>query len=270
MDPAFTLLAVFAHPDDEAFGAGGTLARYAAEGCDVYLVTATRGEAGAIARPELATPASLPAVRERELRCACQTYGIHPPIFLDYLDGQLTIVNQGQAVGKLVKIIRQLRPQVLISFGPEGVYGHYDHLAVHRWATAAYDLAADPDCFPDRDACQPHQISKFYHRILAQEAVEARSSGGQRPAILMDGVPFPMVGYPASEIDAVIDVSAYVELKRQGILCHATQVGDASRYATAPDEVLADRWFSQESFRLARSTVGWPDGVEPDLFARLR
>ena len=264
------LLAVFAHPDDEAFGTGGTLAKYAAEGCDVYLVTATRGEAGQIALPALATPASLPAVRERELRCACRTYGIHPPIFLDYVDGQLTIVNQGQAVGKLVQIIRQLRPQVLISFGPEGIYGHYDHLAVHRWATAAYELAADPDCFPDRDACQPHQINKFYHRIMPQEAVDARTTAGQRPAITMDGVPFPMVGYPASEVTTAIDVGAYVEQKRQGILCHATQIGDNSRYATAPDEVLADRWFRQETFRLARSTVGWPDGVEQDLLARLR
>jgi len=85
----------------------------------VYLVTATRGEAGEIALPGLATPANLPAVREAELRCACQSYGIHPPIFLDYQDGQLPIVRQGQAVGKLVRIIRQLRPQVMITFGPE-------------------------------------------------------------------------------------------------------------------------------------------------------
>jgi LmbE family N-acetylglucosaminyl deacetylase len=95
-----TLMAVFAHPDDEAFGTGGTLTRYAAEGCDVYLVTATRGEAGEIAGPGLAIPANLPQVREEELRCACQIYGIHPLRFLDYVDGQLAIVHQGQAVGK--------------------------------------------------------------------------------------------------------------------------------------------------------------------------
>ena len=99
------LMAVVAHPDDEAFGMGGTLARYAAEGCAVYVVTATRGEAGQIAG-ETATPANLPLVRERELRCACRAYGAQPPIFLDYVDGQLPIVNQGQAVGKLVRVIR--------------------------------------------------------------------------------------------------------------------------------------------------------------------
>jgi LmbE family N-acetylglucosaminyl deacetylase len=173
-------------------------------------------------------------------------------------------------VGKLVQIIRQLRPQVLITFGPDGIYGHYDHLAVHRWATIAYDLAADPDCFPDRDACQPHQVSKLYYRIMPQEALDARSPDGRPAAVMMDGVPFPFVGYPASEITAVIDVSAFVEPKRQGILCHATQVGDASSYSTSPDEVLADRWFRHETFRLARSTVGWPDDVEQELLARLR
>lgn len=264
------LLAIFAHPDDEAFGTGGTLAKYAAEGCDVYLVTATRGEAGQVATPELATMANLPAVREQELRCACQTYGIHPPIFLDYLDGQLTIVNQGQAVGKLVRLIRRLRPHVMITFGPDGIYGHYDHIAVHHWATAAFELAADPDCFPDRDACQTHQVSKLYYRTLTEEALEARRQRGERLAVLMDGVPFYYAARPLREITVRIDVSKYVEQKRQGILCHATQIGLNSRYSEAPDEVLADPWFREETFVLARSTVGWPDGVEDDLLARLR
>jgi LmbE family N-acetylglucosaminyl deacetylase len=79
-----------------------------------------------------------------------------------------------------------------------------------------------------------------------------------------------LIGYPAHEITTVLDVSAFVEQKRQGILCHATQVGDASRYATAPDEVVTDRWFRQETYRLDHSTVGWPEGIEQDLLARLR
>ena len=264
------LLAVFAHPDDEAFSIGGSLAKYAAEGKDVYLVTATRGEAGEIRDPGLATKANLPQVREQELRCACEAYGIHPPIFLDYLDGQLTIVNQGQAVGKLVRIIRQIKPQVMITFGPDGIYGHYDHLAVHRWAAAAYDLAADSDCFPDRDACETHLVSKLYYRVTSEEALAARAAGGQRAAVSMDGVPFPFVGYPMREITTVIDVGDYVEAKRQGILCHATQVGLDNRYAQAPEEVLADPWFRQETYVLARSTVGRSEAVENDLLARVR
>ncbi len=266
-----TLLAVMAHPDDEAFGTGGTLSRYAAEGVDVYLVTATRGEAGEIAEPDMATKANLPQVRERELRCACEIYGIHPPIFLDYVDGQLPMVHQGQAVGKIVRLIREHRPQALITFGPDGIYGHYDHIAVHHWATIAADLAADKDCFPDQIAgtCRPHQVDKVYYRALAEEQVAAMAEGGRRPAVMMDGVPFYFVGRSAGEITTVIDVSGYVEQKLRGILCHATQVGRSNPYRESPQEIYRRPWFGQETFILAHSTVDRPRGVEDDLFAGL-
>ncbi len=264
------LMAVFAHPDDEAFGTGGTLTKYAAEGCDVYLVTATRGEAGQIAEPDLATPVNLPHVREQELRCACQIYGIHPPRFLDYVDGQLPLVHQGQAVGKLVRLLRELQPQVLVTFGPDGIYGHYDHIAVHRWATIAVHLAADPDCFPDPEVCEPHQVSKVYFRALPQEQVAAMAEGGKPAAVMMDGIPFYFVGYRQDEITTVIYVSGHLEAKLAGIRCHATQLGRHNRFADTPDEVLHETWFRQETFLLASSTVGWPQGVETDLFAGLR
>ena len=265
-----TLMAIFAHPDDEAFGTGGILSKYAAEGTDVYLVTATRGEAGGISEPDLATEANLPLVRERELNCACQIYAIHPPIFLDYMDGQLPIVHQGQAVGKLVRMIRELRPQVVVTFGPDGVYGHYDHIAVHRWATIAVDLAVAPDCFPDQltDVCQPHQVSKFYYRALPEEQVAGMAEEG-RPAVMMDGVPFYFVGRRADEITTIIDVSDYVEAKLHGIRCHVTQVGSQSSFNETPNEVMQQPWFQEEHFILVQSTVGWPEGVETDLFAGL-
>ena len=267
-------MAVLAHPDDEAFGCGGTLAKYAAQGCDVYLVTATRGEAGQITKPELANPANLPAVRERELRCACQAYGIHPPRFLDYVDGQLPIVHQGQAVGKLVRLIRELRPQVLVTFGPDGIYGHYDHIAVHRWATIAVDLATDADCFPDADMCQPHQVDKVYFVTLAQEQVAAMFEGNQPAAVMMDGVPFYFATRALGEISTRIDVSDYWAQKLQGIRCHATQVNEDD-YTTPVNKALSERtdspaWHQQETFMLARSTVGQPSGVETDLLAGLR
>jgi len=273
MEPdRLTLVAFFAHPDDEAFGTGGTLTKYAAQGCDVYLVTATRGEAGGIAEPDLATPANLPYVREQELRCACETYGIHAPRFLDYVDGQLTVVNQGQAVGKLVRIIRALKPQVLITFGPDGIYGHYDHIAVHRWATIAFELAADPDCFPDQldGACELHQVSKLYFRELSEERVASISEDGGPAAVMMDGVPFHLFGRPREEITTVIDVSDYVEAKLRGLQCHVSQIGRGTPFAETPDEVLRAPWFREETFVLARSMVGWPHQVETDLFAGLR
>ena len=147
---------------------GGTLTKYAAEGHDVYVVTATRGEAGEIAEIDLATKANLPDVREDELRCACRIYGVNPPILLNYQDGQLTTVHQGQAVGKLVRLLRQLRPQVVVTFGPEGIYGHYDHIAVHGWTTIAVKLAADRSCFPDQrpDRCETHIVQKLYYNVL--------------------------------------------------------------------------------------------------------
>jgi LmbE family N-acetylglucosaminyl deacetylase len=266
------LMAFFAHPDDEAFGTGGTLTKYAAEGHDVYLVTATRGEAGRIAAPDLATEADLPHVREQELRCACQAYGIHPPRFLDYVDGQLPAVHQGQAVGKVARIIREIRPHVLITFGPNGIYGHYDHIAVHRWATIAVDLADDPDCFPEHlsGACRPHRVNKLYYRILPQEQVDAMGEGDQPAAVTMDGVPFPFVGWQPDQITTVIDISDHMEAKLRGIQCHATQVGPQSRFAEEADEVARAPWFRYEHFTLARSTLDWPEGKETDLFAGLR
>jgi LmbE family N-acetylglucosaminyl deacetylase len=267
MTEKHTLMAIFAHPDDEAFGTGGTLTRYAAEGHDVYLVTATRGEAGLIQRPGTATPANLPQVREHELRCACQIYGIHRPRFLDYVDGQLPAVHQGQAVGKVVRLIRDLQPDVVITFGPDGIYGHYDHIAAHHWATIAVELAADPDCFPDLDYCQPHQVAKVYYRTLTEGQVQAMAEGDERPAVMMDGVPFPFVSYPEDQITTVIDVSDYVEQKLAGIRCHATQVTEDNRFGR--DEALKDPWFRRESYILARTTVDRPSGLESDLLAGL-
>ena len=267
-----TLMAVFAHPDDEAFGTGGTLSKYASQGCDVYLVTATRGEGGEIAEPELATSADLPFVREQELRCACEIYGVHPPRFLDYPDGLLPLIHQGQAVGKVVRLIREIRPQVIVTFGPEGIYGHYDHIAVHRWTTIAVDMAADSDCFPHHisGTCEPHRVSKLYFRVMPEEQIREMTKRGEPAALMMDGVPFRFVGRPLDEITTVIDVSECVEQKLRGIQCHATQVGRGSRFADARDDVLRDPGFRSEHFLLARSRVGWPEGSETDLFAGLR
>ena len=266
-----TLMAVFAHPDDEAFSVGGTLAKYAAEGCEVHLVTATRGEAGQIRDPKLATSSNLPQVRERELYCACEIYGIHPPHFLDYVDGQLTIVHQGQAVGKLVRLIREHRPQVLITFGPDGIYGHYDHIAVHRWTSIAFDLAADDSCFPEQleGTCKPHRTAKLYHQVLPQAVVSMMSQEQTPAAVMMDGVPFHMIGYDENEITTLIDIADHVDAKLRALQCHATQI-DASADDDQAEQMLSSPWAGQEAFILARSTVGWTEELETDLFRGLR
>ena len=156
-DGRLSLMAVFAHPDDESFGIGGTLARYGADpGVRVVLVCATRGEAGEISNPELASSERLGEVREQELRCACRTLGVEDLFFLDYRDSGMagTAENEDpralaqadfdEAVGKIVAHIRREQPDVVVTFDENGGYGHPDHIAIHHLTKAAFAAAADP------------------------------------------------------------------------------------------------------------------------------
>lgn len=272
MTDKLTLVAIFAHPDDEAFGTGGTLAKYAHEGVDVHLITATLGEAGQIANPELEFAHPISVVREQELRCACKRYGVKELHLLGYVDGQTTVAPQREAVYKIVKLLRQIKPQVVISFGPDGVYGHYDHLAIHRWATAAIKLAAENECW--EDAGPVHEVSKFYHRALPQPQVDQMIESMGRDYVPMDGgVPFPFVGYPIEQITTTIDVSQHAMTKLRGIRCHASQLTpDAYK---DEDENTLDEWLTQETFILAQCSADIKATLstqekETDLFAGLR
>lgn len=131
------ILGVFAHPDDESFCAGGTLARCAALGAEVMVVSATRGEAGQIRSPGVATRRTLGQVRQQELSLACQRLGVQHAVCLDYGDGRLQGVDQDILIGEIVQIIRSFRPEVVITFGPDGGYGHPDHIAISSATTAA-------------------------------------------------------------------------------------------------------------------------------------
>jgi LmbE family N-acetylglucosaminyl deacetylase len=263
------MVAIYAHPDDEAFGTGGTLTKYAREGVDVHLITATLGEAGQIANPELEFAQPISVVREQELRCACRHYGIKELHLLGYVDGQTTVAPQREAVYKIVKLLRQIKPQVVITFGPDGVYGHYDHLAVHRWATAAVKLAAENECWDD--AGPVHQVAKFYYRALPQQQVEQLTESMGRDYVSMDGIPFPFVGYPIEQITTIIDVSQHTITKLKGIRCHASQLApDAYKENDEPDE-----WLTHETFILAQCQPGIKTNItngkkETDLFAGLR
>lgn len=123
MTDKLTLMAIFAHPDDEAFGTGGVLSKYAHEGVEVHLVMATLGEAGQVANPAIQLHQPLGAWREQELRRACASYGIHQLHLLGFMDGQTTVAPQSLAVFRIVKLLRQHQPQVVISFGPDGITG---------------------------------------------------------------------------------------------------------------------------------------------------
>ena len=159
IDKNLKLMCVLAHPDDESLGMGGTLARYASEGVETYLVTATRGERGWFG-DEKENPGfeALGRIREAELRCAAETLGISEVHFMDYIDGNLDEAPYDEAVGKVISHLRRVKPDLVITFAPDGAYGHPDHIAICQITTAAVVCAADPD-YADTFS-EPHSVSK--------------------------------------------------------------------------------------------------------------
>jgi LmbE family N-acetylglucosaminyl deacetylase len=248
-----SLLAVFAHPDDESFGPGGTLAKYAAEGVDVFLITATRGEVGMTGGLPINGPQELGQVRERELQCSCRVLGIQRLCFLDYLDGRLGSYDPLEVEGKIVRLIREMRPQVIITFGPDGVSGHPDHVAISHLTTAAFRSAGLPERFPEHleEGLDPHQPARLYYLALPQSLVEE----------LGRSIP----GTPDEDITTIMDVSAYAETKIKALHCHRTQVSDYTRFL----ENVPPRRLEKEYYSLAIPSPERKDGIETDLFAGL-
>jgi LmbE family N-acetylglucosaminyl deacetylase len=167
------LLGVFAHPDDETFCAGGTFARYAKDGAEIMVVSATRGQAGQIRDARVATRRTIAAVREAELRLACEQLGVAHVECWDYTDGALAEADFGTLTGAVVRRIREFRPDLVISFGPDGGYGHPDHITISAAATQACRRAADPASYPEQLAggLAPHQPARLYHSHFPQHDV---------------------------------------------------------------------------------------------------
>ncbi|HJZ45960.1 MAG TPA: PIG-L family deacetylase [Roseiflexaceae bacterium] len=145
-------LGVFAHPDDETFCAGGTLAKYTAAGAEAMVVSATRGDAGQIRDARVATRRTLGQVRERELMLACERLGVQQVRCLDYGDGTLKDIAQETLIRDVTEIIRMFHPDVVITFGEDGAYGHPDHIAISTSTTAACTRAGDATQFPEQIA----------------------------------------------------------------------------------------------------------------------
>lgn len=239
MNQAGALLAILAHPDDESFAMGGTLARYAAQGIQVFLVCATRGEVGEISDPTLATPETLGQVREEELRNACRVLGIHQPIFLGYRDSGMadTPYNQHPAslnqaspeevTERLRLLLCQWKPEAVITFDAHGGYGHPDHIAVHRYTTTALSTIG-------QEATSPRlyysTIPRSFFRIMVSRA-PSDSPFHQRDPETM--------GTPDEDITTQIDVSAYVDAKMKAIACHRTQMRADGPFSRFPPEELA-------------------------------
>ncbi len=269
MADKLSLMAVFAHPDDESFGNGGTLSKYAEEGVFTSLVCATRGEAGEISDPALATPDNLGQVREQELRLACSILGIGDLRFMDYVDGTLASVDDGEAVEKIVRAMRELQPQVVFTFGPEGVYGHPDHMTISRWATTAFDLAGDPSAYPEhiQGGLQPWSPLKLYYVAPPRERFQRM---GQLAAQLLPDTTWvdrdwDSFGVPEAMITTCVDVGRFIDTKLAAIAAHQTQVMPNHPYAFLSKDAL-EEFFHEECYVLAESRVGAANGRERDLF----
>ncbi len=156
------ILCLYAHPDDETFCSGGTLAKYAAQGAEILVVSATRGQAGQIQDASAATRRTLGLIRESELQCACQCLGVQQMVCWDYMDGKLKDADPRLLDGDVVRVIREFRPDVVITFDPTGAYGHPDHIAICQAATRSCALAADPQQYPEQ-GLPPHSVPRLYY-----------------------------------------------------------------------------------------------------------
>jgi LmbE family N-acetylglucosaminyl deacetylase len=268
-----SLMAIFAHPDDESFSSSGLLARYAKEGVFTSLVMATRGEAGEISDPALANRDNLGQVREQELRQACSIMGVKDLRFLDYIDGMLPEMDRREFKEKLVRAIRELRPLVVYTFGPDGVYGHPDHVTVSDLATEAYHLAGDPKAFLEHlgEGLGAWSPRKLYYVAPPKEQLQrmAKLAAQMFPDNSWNQPDWENFGVPEAQITTCLDVREFAETKLAALFAHKTQIPPNHPYALAPKEMLVE-FVSQECFVLADSRVGTVEGREDDLFRGLR
>src|SRR3954468_23469993 len=182
----FRLMCVLAHPDDESLGMGGALAKYAAEGVETYVVTATKGERGRSGSKELITPEVVGHLRDAELRAAATELGVREVNLLGFCDGELDQANPAEAIGRIVAQLRRVKPQVVLTFAPDGAYGHPDHIAICQFTTAAVVCAADTG-YQDPDGHAPHRVSKLYYLAWRADKWAAYQAALRKLRIMVDG-----------------------------------------------------------------------------------
>jgi mycothiol S-conjugate amidase len=285
--PAHHAMFVHAHPDDESSKGAGTMARYAAEGQRVSVVTCTDGAAGDILNPKMDRPGvaeRMVELRREELARALEILGVTDHHWLGYPDsgyvkdfaGDGSLLDPDcfynapldEAAGRLVRIIRAKRPDVLVTYPPDGGYPHPDHIRCHDVSAAAFDAAGDAERFPD--AGEPWQPQKLYYvNAFTRRGVQALHN-----ACLERGLDSPFTGWlerwNPDEDDphtTFVDVGDYLHQRSRALLAHATQVDPDGLWFIIPDE-LRREVYPWEDFQLARSLVD-TDLPEDSLFAGL-
>jgi LmbE family N-acetylglucosaminyl deacetylase len=268
---ALRLMAVMAHPDDEALGFGGTLAKYAAEGVEVFVVTATRGDAGRYRGHPQGDPAhpgadALAGIREVELRAAAKVLGVRELVVLDYRDQQLDRADPAEVIALIARQLRRLRPDVVLTFGSDGGYGHPDHIAISQFTTAAIVAAADPARAVDSTSGgAPHAVSKLYYLAWSAATWAAFESAFRRLISTVDGVERQATAWPEWAITTVIDTRPVGDTVWRAVSCHESQVTAYERLRDLSPAHHEALWGSQSFYR-AFSTVNGGRRRETDLF----
>lgn len=296
------LLLVHAHPDDESIGQGATMAKYVSEGIGVTLVTCTGGEMGEILVPELEHMAAdrddtLADQRRLELDNAMKELGVTDHRYLGgfktYRDSGMKWHEDGHAVpadtihenafwhadlteaaAHLVTVIREVRPQVMVTYDEFGGYGHPDHIQAHRVATYAAALAAVPSY--RQDLGEAHDIAKIYWGAMSESRMRAglrmlRDSGDTTTFEGMDpDGPLPPFITADENLSAVVDGTAFIDQKMAALAAHATQITTDGPFFAMSNNLGATAW-GLEFYRIAKGSRGPVDGdgLETDLFAGL-
>jgi LmbE family N-acetylglucosaminyl deacetylase len=267
MNETLKLLAIFPHPDDETLGLGSTLARYPSEGVETYLVCATRGERGWF-DSEGPDPGleEVGRIREAELRCAAEHLRLQEFCFLDYIDGEVDQADPQEIIGKMVAHIRRIKPQVVVTFPPDGVYGHPDHIALSQFTAAAIVCAADESFGSGEFA---YRVSKFYYLVDSMNVVSAANEAFGGISMDVDGVTRRHVGWQDWQITTKLDNKKFLDKVHQAIHCHRSQLPGYGPLAEWPLEELA-KVFGTGNFYRAFSLVNSGRKIETDLFEGLR
>ena len=269
MTKKLRLMCVLAHPDDESLGNGGILAKYAAEGIETSLVTATRGERGWFgSQEEFPGLEALGKIREAELYAAAEVLGLCSVDFLDYIDGDLDQAPPQEAIAKIVGHLRLLKPQVVLTFGPDGSYGHPDHIAISQFTTAATIRAADPT-FVDAELLAPHCVSKLYYMVVTRELLEVYQSVFGDLVMHVDGIKRRGIGWPEWAITTSINTQAYLSTVRRVVRCHDSQLPAYSLFEDVSEEQQHVLWGVQTYYRVFSLKNGGRS-IEDDLFEGLR
>jgi mycothiol S-conjugate amidase len=289
------LMAVHAHPDDESSKGAATMAKYVREGVEVLVATLTGGERGSVLNPAMDRPevqADLPRIRREEMARAREILGVEQR-FLGFTDsglpegdplpplpeGSFGLVPLAEAAAPLVRLVRDFKPHVILTYDESGGYPHPDHIKTHQVAVEAFEAAADPDRYANAGG-EPWQPSKMYYFVTFHQAKYA----ALHSELLRRGLESPYTeifaeweerarkrlerGQRTLEITTRVPAADYFGLRDEALLAHATQIDPNSSWFACPREAERVAW-PTEDYHLARSLVD-TELPEDDLFAGIR